>query len=114
MTRAEWLECSDAQLLLESVRGKASERKLRLFVCACCRRYWGRLDAAHREAVEAAERYADGGAARRELAALDDALVARLAERPAKRHPLLAAAQDAVAVRALADDLGDYALVAAG
>jgi hypothetical protein len=114
MTRAEWLEGTDARLMLEAVRGKVSERKLRLFVCACCRRYWGRLDALHREAVEAAERYADGRATRRELAALDDAIVSQLAEAPAKRHPLFAAAHDAVAVPARGDDLGGYAPVAEG
>jgi hypothetical protein len=114
MTRAEWLECTDARLMLESARGRVSERKLRLFVCACCRRYWGRLDALHREAVEAAERYADGRATRRELAALDSAIVSQLAEEPAKRHPLLAAAHDAVAVPAPGDDLGGYAPVAEG
>jgi hypothetical protein len=37
MTEAEWLACTDLQKMLEFVQGKASERKLPLFFCACCR-----------------------------------------------------------------------------
>jgi hypothetical protein len=48
--------------MVDSLRGRASERKLRLFACACCRRVWHLL--ANNEewvgAVEGAERDADG------------------------------------------------------
>jgi GAF domain-containing protein len=61
MDEAEWLACSDARRMLEYLRDTASERKLRLFGCACCRRIWHLLsEVDSRTAVEVAEKFADG------------------------------------------------------
>jgi hypothetical protein len=71
MTEAEWLGCTDPKLMLNFLWGiKASDRKLRLFVCACCRHIWHKLsDKQSRRAVEVAERLADGQADPAEVAA---------------------------------------------
>jgi hypothetical protein len=61
MTEGEWLAANDPEPMLDFLRGKASERKLRLFAVACCRVIWGLFDDRRsQEAVEQAERYADG------------------------------------------------------
>src|SRR5262245_37264337 len=88
MTEAEWDTCDDPQGMLEFLRrtGKASDRKLRLFACACCRGAWRLFNSkAVRAAVEVSERYADGQAPAAELR---DARAAagQLAERGFRRH----------------------------
>src|SRR5262249_39320543 len=61
MTEAEWLASADPEPMLKFLVGKASNRKLRLFACACCRRVWDVLpDSRSRSAVEINERFADG------------------------------------------------------
>lgn len=46
MTETDWLSCTDVVGMLRFLRGKVSERKLRLFVAAfgifCCSRCFGR------------------------------------------------------------------------
>jgi hypothetical protein len=70
-----WLACADPDAMPHFLRGRVSERKFRLFACACLRRIWTLLpDDRCRRAVEVIERCADGLAGRAELqAALADA-----------------------------------------
>jgi hypothetical protein len=70
MTEADWLACADPTVMLAFLRrsGRASDRKVRLFAVACCRRLWRLLDKADRKAIEAAEDYAEGLIGLEELA----------------------------------------------
>lgn len=42
MTKTQWLVCADPQKMLNFLRAssKVSERKFRLFACACVRQIW--------------------------------------------------------------------------
>jgi len=69
VTEAEWLACTDPVPMLTFLMSKASNRKLRLFGCACCRQVWELLtDETFRTAVETAERFSDGLANKKDLA----------------------------------------------
>jgi hypothetical protein len=59
MTEKEWLDSSDLYLLLRCIRDRTSDRKPRLFACACCRRFWAGLGSSDQAIVELAERLAD-------------------------------------------------------
>lgn len=84
MTEAEWLSSTDPAAMVRFVlphhrsdpvggqfpssQFEASDRKLRLFAVACCRQVWDQLtDHRSRNAVEVAERYADGLVTAREM-----------------------------------------------
>jgi hypothetical protein len=98
MTEAEWLACDDPQKMLEFLRGKASDRKLRLFAVACWRRLHGPDGAEgwRRESLRVYERTADQGVTDEELAAIG-----------ANRVDIEPAAEDAAdAARAAAQSLG--------
>jgi hypothetical protein len=81
VTESEWLACTDPQAMLEYLRGRVSERKLRLLTCACCRKTWHFLtDPRSQPAVEVSERFADGAAISEELATARAAAEAAHAE----------------------------------
>jgi hypothetical protein len=93
MTEAEWLAGHDPDTLLNFLGGGASNRRLRLFACACCRRIWGLLTSPrYRGAVETSERYADRLAGPQELKAARAAAWERLAEQEGSDAPARAAA----------------------
>src|SRR6516164_7753143 len=78
MTESEWLAATDPEPMLAFLRGKASERKLRLFACACCRGVCGTYDQVPtanrhilgaRALLDACERHADAAIGDVELAA---------------------------------------------
>ena len=61
MTEAEWLACGDPRQLLAFLRGKVSDRRARLCLCACCKA--DRKEPGQNETgstLELAERWADG------------------------------------------------------
>src|SRR5262245_43857057 len=69
MKDAEWIKCANLDRLVKFLRGRTSGRELRRFAAACARRHWHQLkDDRLREAVELAERTADGQASEDELA----------------------------------------------
>ena len=88
MTEAEWLTCSDPQQMLGFLGAIPTNRKLRLFACACCRRHADLLTGAHhRRVLAVAERLADGRSTPEELRAEREHL-------PASDYALWAATQE--------------------
>ena len=85
MTEAEWLACSNLQKMLEFLRGKASDRKLRLFAIACFRRMRVLLepDTPCWQFLEVAEQYADGLLSRKAIVQAESALGSKR-HRPAR------------------------------
>src|ERR1700722_9271508 len=71
MTEKEWLNWTgDPVTMLDPVREKVSERKLRLFACACCRRILHLLaDERSRMAADVGELFADGKVNEQEMTA---------------------------------------------
>jgi hypothetical protein len=62
MNSDEWLSTERALPMLEYLDGQASERKLRLFACACCRHdvVWRLLPRSARDLVDVAEQFSEG------------------------------------------------------
>jgi hypothetical protein len=70
VTGAEWLRSTDPDAMLTVLGDGPSERKKRLFACACCRRVLSRIpDDRVRAALEVSEAFADRAATGEQLAA---------------------------------------------
>jgi hypothetical protein len=68
MTEAKWLACAHPYQMLEFLRGRASERRLRLLLTACCRGFQPLLtDFRAAQAATTAERDTAGLATKKEL-----------------------------------------------
>lgn len=76
MTEQEWLTCHTRPAeMLKLVLARSSQRKLRLFTCACARLLWNeQWDMSGLKAVEAAEAFADGLVSDADLAAAYSAI----------------------------------------
>jgi hypothetical protein len=75
VTEAEWLACADPTPMLVFLRSKASDRKLRLFAVACCRRVGQLLtDDRSQRALGTSERFADALAGEKERKAAQAAV----------------------------------------
>jgi hypothetical protein len=95
MTEVEWMSCNEPALMLDVLKGRASDRKLRLFNFACIRRFWNHLPNDRlRESIEVSERHADGLASDAELG-----VAVTNANRARPRGSLARAAYDAAHYR---------------
>src|SRR5262245_21905363 len=93
VTEAGWLECDDSKPMLEFVRGRTSDRKLRLFAVGCCWPLWPWMtERCCQDALLTAERFADGLSDRRDLAGARKAMKADFRNR--RREAIRKAALD--------------------
>src|SRR2546430_481726 len=61
MTESNWFSMDEPVKMLDYLRATATDRKLRLYLVACCRRYWNCMtDNRLRDIVAIAEQVADG------------------------------------------------------
>src|SRR4051812_45583534 len=109
MTEAEWQASDDPQAMLDHLRGRVADDRLRLFAVACCRRLprrfhercdWG-------VGVEVAERYATGRATGRELGSTRDHLAQAFAEVIESDNGEIYASKQAVLAALLPNSLFD-------
>jgi hypothetical protein len=61
MTEKQWLKSTDPQAMFRHLRTRASDRKIRLFMCECCRKVWALAnDERLHEILPIIEGFADG------------------------------------------------------
>jgi hypothetical protein len=60
LTEGDWLTSTEPDRMLAHLRGRVSDRKVRLFALACCRRIWHLLEERSRTAVQVMEECIDG------------------------------------------------------
>ena len=66
MTEKQWVACRDPETMLQFLKGRASDRKLRLFAAACCWERGKLLDEEpNRRCLAVFVRFADGEVTRR-------------------------------------------------
>lgn len=106
MTPNEWATARDPGLMLRLLPEQAGARKLRLYACACCRRWWPYLPAAGRAAVVLSERFADGEGDAQDLIAASNSATAAAEGQPPVEACLLFACSEA----ARRDHLGEAAI----
>src|SRR5687767_12559698 len=71
MTESEWLTCTDPQAMPRFLKGKVSDRKLRLFAVGCCGQIRDLMaDEKCARCVQVSEQFADGLITRQALVAM--------------------------------------------
>jgi len=102
MEEFEWLSSAEPGAMLDHLDGKLSERKLRLYGCACVRRYWGLLRwPVPREALAFAEAWAEAGVTPDDLAQMLERANASAADAPMFEQPAYLAAASLLADSAM-------------
>jgi hypothetical protein len=118
MDENEWLVCRDQASMLELLRGKASDRKLRLFACACCHAIDHLLtDERLPHTLQIAEQFAEGQATTedRQAARRQAERICRQSQVIPGRNPymILAARDAAAAVTCAASKMAYFAAASA-